>query len=387
MHRARGLVSVAVGLATFLAGPPAARADNEGELTVRGIRCGDTVTRSTRLTHDLACPGTDRPALRVVGEGVVLDLGGHTVLRVGPESHGSEGIVVLANSTLRNGTIRGFETGYVLDSDGEYQPDHVWLSQLTFVHNATAISHRNGNATLTLTDSRLMWNGVGVASEQDASSGTYEVRSTLFIGHRLAFDANFHSVDVARSTFSYNELVFWCPYGSVAFTSSRLERNGAVGRLPIGEFGYGFCNVASFVDTVIASNGSFAPTDQPNWEPFEFVLRDSRVTDNGNGLQVRTRTVDIQGNTWRENGGGLTLGDLPEYVPPELTGTVSGNQFLRNRGDGLRVTVPSTLRVSRNRAFDNTGWGLYVPGVIDGGGNAARGNGAGNCEGVSCASR
>ncbi|MFY0580972.1 hypothetical protein ACN28S_48045 [Cystobacter fuscus] len=74
-------------------------------------------------------------------------------------------------------------------------------------------------------------------------------------------------------------------------------------------------------------------------------------------------------------------------MPPALTGTVSGNRFLRNQGDGLRVLVPSTLTVSRNVALDNTGWGLHVPGVSDGGGNVARGNGAGDCVGVVCAAR
>jgi hypothetical protein len=42
--------------------------------------------------------------------------------------------------------------------------------------------------------------------------------------------------------------------------------------------------------------------------------------------------------------------------------------------------------VARNVARGNTGWGLYVPGVIDGGGNVASGNGAGDCRGVACAS-
>ncbi|HYO58409.1 right-handed parallel beta-helix repeat-containing protein [Archangium sp.] len=382
MRRARGLVAVAVGMATLLAGSPAARADGEG-----GVQCGDTITTSTRLTHDLACPDTGAPALRVVGTGVVLDLGGHTVRHTGLETPGSEGIVVLADSTVRNGTIRGFELGYVLDSDGLHNPEHVWLSRLTFIGNRVAVHHRNGNATLTLTDSLLLGNDVGLGSEQDASSGTFEVRSTHFAGHRLALSANFHSVDVVRSTFSRNETVVWCPYGSIAFTSSWIVQNTVVGRLPLGEFGYGSCAVASFVDTVIARNGSFAPTGQPAWEPFDFVLRDSWVADNGSGLLVRARTVDVQDNTWWGNGTGLTLADLPEYVPPALTGTVSDNRFLRNRGDGLRVMVPSTLTVFRNVAIDNTGWGIHAPGVIDGGGNVARGNDAGNCVGVVCASR
>ncbi|WPB81616.1 right-handed parallel beta-helix repeat-containing protein [Archangium violaceum] len=381
MRRARAVVAAAMGMAAFLAGWPTAQASARGR-----VRCGDTITTSTRLTHDLSCPGTDGPALRVVGTGVVLDLGGHTVRRSGPETPTSEGILVLADSTVRNGTIRGFRQGYVLDADGEHFPEHVRLSRLTFIDNGAAIYHRNGHATLTLTDSLLIGNDVGLGSEQDASSGTFEVRSTLFLGHRLALTANFHSVDVARSTFSLNETVVWCPYGSVTFTSSWILQNEVVGRIQMGEFGYGFCSVASFTGTVLARNGSLAPAGQPAWEPGNFVLRGSRVADNDSGLWVRAWTVDVQDNTWRDNAGGLSLADQPEYVPPPLSGTVHGNRFLSNRGDGLRVLVPSTLTVSRNVALDNTGWGLHVPGVIDGGGNVARGNGAGNCAGVVCAS-
>jgi hypothetical protein len=379
MLQTRGLTAVAVGLATFLAGPSAAQ-------TGEGVQCGDTLTTSTRLTHDLECPGTDVPALRVAGAGVVLDLGGHTVRRVGPPETQwwSEGIVVVSDSTVRNGTIRGFQHGYVLDSDAQYQPRHVWLSRLTFIDNGAAIHNRSSDATLTLTDSLLLRNGSGLSTEQDASRGTFEVRSSLFFDNGLALSANNHFVDVVHSTFSHNDLVAWCPDGGVTFTSSWLIRNEVVGRLTLGEFGYGFCRVASFVNTVIADNGSFTPTDWPVWEPFDFVLRDSWVVGNGDGPLVRARTVDVRDTTWWGNGGGLTLGDLPEYVPPELTGTVSDNRFLHNRGDGLRVTVPNTLTVSRNVALDNTGWGLYAPGVRDGGGNVAWGNRAGNCLGVTC---
>ena len=386
MHRARSCVAAAVGMAVFLAGTATAQSGGEGGSTGSHVQCGDTITTSTRLSHDLECPGTEAPALRIIGTGAVLDLGGHTVRRTGPETGQSVGIVVMSNSTVRNGTIRGFDLGYVLDAGAEHFPEHVWLSRLTFIGNSAAIYNRSGSATFTITDARLLGNGIGVGSEQDASSGTFEVRSTVFMGNRIALSANLHSANVVRSTFSFNELVVWCPYGSISFTSSWIVQNGTVGRLPIGEFGYGLCSEVSFVGTVIARNGSLAPADQPAWEPFDFELRGSWIAGNESGLNVRAMTVEIQGNTWWGNGGGLALADLPEYVPPPLTGTVRGNRFLYNQGDGLRVTVPSALSVSRNAAIGNTGWGIHAPEVIDGGGNVARGNAAGDCVGVICSS-
>jgi hypothetical protein len=380
MWRARTRACL-VGMAALLAGTAAAQAGGEGEVVRRRVRCGDTIRRSTWLTHDLACPGTRAPALTVAGPGVVLDLGGHTVHRTGLDSEGvSEGIRVLANSTVRNGTIRGFSVGYVLDSG-----EDVRLSRLTFLNNGVAVYNRIGSfTTFTITDSRLVDNRVGLGSEQDAANGTFKVRSTLFSGHRLAFSANFHSVEVVRSTFSFNDLVFWCPDGSVTFQSSRIVRNGVVGWIPLGEFGYGSCDRVSFAGTVIESNGAFAPDERPAWEPFDLELRDSWVADNGSGLVARARTLDVQDNIWWNNGSGLTVDVPPEFLQPAVTGTIHGNRFLHNRGDGLRVAVPSTLTVSRNSAIGNTGWGLYVPGVIDGGGNAARDNGAGGCAGVTC---
>src|SRR5690606_18591074 len=103
-------------------------------------------------------------------------------------------------STVRNGTIRGFEQGYVL-----YGGAQVTLSRLTFIDNTRAV-HNRGSATFTIKDSLLLGNDVGLTSEQDASSGAFDVRSTLFIGNRLAILANnSHAVDVVGSTFLFNE--------------------------------------------------------------------------------------------------------------------------------------------------------------------------------------
>lgn len=359
----------------------AARADGgEGG---RRVQCGDTITASLRLTHDLECPGTEAPALRITGTGVVLDLGGHTVRRSGPDTGRSEGIAVLADSTVKNGTIQGFDLGYVLDYDATHAPERVLLSRLTFVGNRSAVYNRSASATFTITDCGFLRNGTGLGSEQDASNGTFEVRSTLFLGNRLALSANSHSINVVRSFFSRNELVVWCPYGSISFASSWIMQNTVVGRLPLYEFGYGSCFEASFVDTMIARNGSLAPARQPAWEPLLFVLRDSQVSENDTGIEVRTATADVHGSTWRDNGGGLSLGNLPDQVVP-LAGTVSRNRFLRNEGDGLRVRGPGTLTLSHNTAIGNTGWGIHASGVIDGGGNVARDNDSGDCAGVSC---
>lgn len=61
-----------------------------------------------------------------------------------------------------------------------------------------------------------------------------------------------------------------------------------------------------------------------------------------------------------------------------------GQGFLGYFGNGIRVESASTT-LTRNTSNDNLFWGiLAVPGVIDGGHNTASGNGAGQCQNVSC---
>ena len=73
--------------------------------------CGQTVTAGVRLTADLAgCAGT---GLVVGGDGITIDLGGHTIS--GTNAPGGEGIAVDGHARVRivNGTIRGFRTNGV----------------------------------------------------------------------------------------------------------------------------------------------------------------------------------------------------------------------------------------------------------------------------------
>jgi parallel beta-helix repeat protein len=93
------------------------------------------------------------------------------------------------------------------------------------------------------------------------------------------------------------------------------------------------------------------------------VVRENLVRDAGvDGLSVATE------------GGGTVTGTLLER-----------NLVLRSGDDGIDVESPLTT-VTRNLALHNTDLGIEaVPGVTDGGGNSARGNGnPAQCTGVAC---
>jgi parallel beta-helix repeat protein len=64
--------------------------------------------------------------------------------------------------------------------------------------------------------------------------------------------------------------------------------------------------------------------------------------------------------------------------------SVDGNTVFANQGDGIRADSATTM-IRNNTANDNGLWGIIgVPGVTDGGGNRASGNGSGQCAFVVC---
>jgi large repetitive protein len=111
-----------------------------------------------------------------------------------------------------------------------------------------------------------------------------------------------------------------------------------------------------------------------------------RVGPGADGTTVSRNDFDGQAGGLSPPGDGIV-------VDAETTNTLlvrndvrgfTGSGFPVYVGDGIRVESPSTT-ITRNVSNDNGRWGiLAVPGVIDGGGNTASGNGLGQCLNVSC---
>ncbi|RKH48380.1 right-handed parallel beta-helix repeat-containing protein [Corallococcus sicarius] len=389
MQQTRGFV-VVMAMSTLLLGATAAQArdavpfdaDAKVAYSLGGatVQCGDTLTQHTKLTRDLNCPGTLPYALRVTGAGVVLDLGGYTVRRAGPEVIGSQGIVLEADSMVRNGTIQGFGFGLVTRLNALY----VRLHKLTILDNGGGV-YNQGATNFLITECRVSGNGQGLTREFDAATGSFDVRSSVFTHNELAMIADYHSIDVLDSTFTSNGNVVFCWEGSVRFRSSTIAWNASVSTIPNDGDGPRVCGQMRFENTLIANNTAFAPPAVPVWEPLRLSMIDSLAVNNGSSLQAAAETVYIDGNTFYDNAGGLILSDRPGPFTVPLTGIVRGNQFLANDSDGLRVLAPSTPTVISNVALGNTGFGIYAPTAFDGGGNVARDNGAGDCVGILCA--
>lgn len=81
------------------------------------LSCGDTITTSTTLTEDLDCSTGGSDGLYIDGDGITLDLGGHTITGAGGDD-GYEGIEVINNDnvTIENGTIKFFQDGVLFQN-------------------------------------------------------------------------------------------------------------------------------------------------------------------------------------------------------------------------------------------------------------------------------
>ena len=389
MQQTRGFV-VALAMTTLLTGASAAKAGGavQSDADVRvafnlggaTVQCGDTLTQHTKLTRDLNCPGSDPFALRMDGADIVLDLGGFTVRRTGPVNEDSRGIVVANGRMIRNGTVQGFGRGITTTTVA-----NVRLHKLALLDNGVAVFSQS-NTNFLITECRLSGNGAGLSSEFDASSGIFDVRSSVFTHNGTAMFASFYFVDVLDSTFTSNELVGFCFGGAFRFRTSTLAWNTSVAAMRVDLGGPFTCGEMRFQNSLIANNTAFATPTDPVWETNSLAMIDTLAVNNGTALPVAALRVYVDGNTFFDNtGGGLTLSDLPAFVPVPLVGIVRGNQFLSNDGDGLRVLPPSTPTLINNVALGNTGFGIHAPTAFDGGGNVARDNGAGDCVGIVCA--
>lgn len=100
-----------------------------------GISCGSTITRDSTLDRDLKC---DKDAITVGKDGIVLDLGGHTI--TGPGKGGwvwpgratsSVGVRLTNRSrvTVRNGRLTDFATGVLVEGGQENRVEGVGTTQ------------------------------------------------------------------------------------------------------------------------------------------------------------------------------------------------------------------------------------------------------------------
>ncbi len=161
------------------------------------LECGAEIWENTKLTEDLDCSGLDLgpwgAGLRIKGDNVTLDLGGHTIF--GPTGGG--GVVAAIHTTIKNGTITGFAVG--VNGNDAYDLE---------VKNLLFTDQRRGGVMsdlpkgLVIKDSIFIGQGeVGVGFE--GAEGV-EIKDSTFIGCGVAIrfessrDVSIKNIDATR---------------------------------------------------------------------------------------------------------------------------------------------------------------------------------------------
>ena len=291
------------------------------------VQCGDTLTEDTTLDSDLIdCPGK---GIMLGADEIVLDLNGHTIDGVSTSSlHGARGVIGhgpypsrLDGVTIENGSIRQFSAGVELD----YAADGL-------IHGLVI---------------------------SDTGSGIYVNQS--------------HGMRIARNSIRGFGMHVSGSLGTV------IERNSVAG---------GGIGITGGAHALVVRNSI---SESPNYglqvvDASDHAVIRNLVTRNRVGISAVDSAyyTRVERNSVHANLEDGILVDCCESA-------VIGNLANANGDDGIEVTFGGSEEfgpdeVTRNTANHNGGLGIKsLPGVIDGGGNRAFGNGNPlQCLNVSC---
>jgi Periplasmic copper-binding protein (NosD) len=321
--------------------------------------CGEVITEDTTLTADLNC-GSD-VALVIGAPGVTLDLGGHHIsCGTGVRNPGFAGV------TIRNGSITFDDQGVLLigatgntirdlDIDGL-----IWGIELRDSDRNRIVANELISALIDLdetSDNNVLRDNVTRGREGLIGiSGSHNraVRNVVWAGDTGAMSVyRGHHNELLRNTIVAERATLL----AVIESDDNLIADNHLVQYS-----------ASYGEAGIRVTGSSRN-----------VFRANRMSDVPLGVALESGAD----NVFRRN---VVEGQvLPTFIYTEpdgfrvqaaATGTLLQNNQVRDfEDDGIDVEAPGTT-IRRNSSNDNGDLGIEaVPGVIDGGGNTASGNG------------
>jgi parallel beta-helix repeat protein len=302
------------------------------------VSCGDTITADTTLDSDLVdCPSN---GIVIGADDITLDLNGHTVGGDGTEfagcpenefcdigllNDGHDGV------KLRDGSVRQFAFGVLVVGSR-----HNRVADITVSRNA-------GTGIILFKSSRntVIGNSARANGLQLDQGG-------------ISLNRSHHNVIKGNSLRGNGDLGVFMEISD----NNRIRKNRMLGHPEGGVIAEGHGNVFSR----------------------------NRIVRGGGGILITKLTGHgAVGNVVRRNyvrgarGSGISVDTAPKR-------TVLSRNHVRGSGsDGFKVGSKST-KLTKNRAVHNSDLGIdAVKGVIDGGGNRARGNGdSRQCVNVTC---
>lgn len=342
------------------------------------VFCGATIKSSVTLTADLNCANGKGVTLY---RGVTLNLGGHKL--VGPGAAGTA--VTLSykgGSSITNGTIQGWGNGVAVDSTDLYpNVPTATINKVTLTNAPVAVTY----SVVTVSSSTFIDSPISVTeakftatasaftrSSIDGFDGQISLTSTTVVGGSVD-DTGAFGVRIDRSTLDgtgYSGGISTCSETDVTITDS-IVKNYAQ---PIS--GY-YCTVNLTGNTFSNNKGGVLGRVTDGFMPGDVNTTVADNTFTANGIAINSGAMRVTGNTFGKNATGVLAED------PENT-TVTDNTFSANTSSGLR-TLGAGMTVGGNNAVNNGRYGIYAPGAIDLGGNTASGNGMSpECVGVVC---
>lgn len=358
------------------------------------VSCGDTITVDTTLDSDLIdCPGN---GIVIGANAITLDLGGHTVDGADPNQTNA-GILLVGKSgvTITNGSVYEFYTGLevsgisnvvrrVTVGCGQTECD----ADEAFGMNLTGL-----DADLLVTESTIVNSTTGIAIQ-----GTnVRIEANRFLNNGLQITG---TDNIVR-----NNLM---AAGSISMIDNPGPGNLIAGNV-IREGGIQALNGSFNAISENRIDGAHVGIHVIGEDAQDNVVTDNEVRRSGTGIMVTfgaSQNLIARNRVLRSDSYGIQLAGIGDFssqnqvlgnvarlsgadgiaVDSETRGTLlEQNTASRNRDDGIDVDNAETT-ITRNRADRNGDLGIEaVEGVIDGGGNRARGNrNREQCTGVVC---
>jgi large repetitive protein len=364
-----------------------------GGEALAAVQCGDVITQDTTLDSDLIdCSGA---ALTIGADDITLDLGGHTIgsTNVGIDDTSHREVVI------ENGTVRGSLGIRLLDA-------HKTVLRDLDVGGGEAVSLDDSDQNV-FRDSTISGYSDGVVIE--AGSDFNRLEHSKLSAYR-------YGPPVLIEGSSYNtirENQIENTFGGIGL--SEADHNTVIGNTVSAEetgIGLGKSDANVVKDNVLHV-GIFAKIALE--ESDQNLILDNDAADNAQatfGIWVwdfssdnRIKRNDTSGN---RTGIGVIIGDRNILTANSANGSVGSNQLEfggdgifvsefgkgtllsrnqtnRNLDDGIDIRDPTSVLIHNTANFNGDLGIVAVPGVTDGGGNRASGNGNPlQCLNVSC---
>jgi parallel beta-helix repeat protein len=364
-----------------------------GLLTLNGAeaantqpKCGDTITADTRLDGDLVdCPNN---GIVIGADDITLDLNGHRISGDGEEFEECPsrefcdfGVLNVGHDgvTVKKGSVRDFfDTGVLI---GEARDNRVldvsskgngFFGFVVSESSRSLIRDSSGSDNIPPEG-----DGLGLFGSHDLRIVDNTFRNNPGPGIHVAFGSP-HSNLIKGNSFSHNSPAILLEANRNRVRRNRFDRNGAgvivsgrrnvVERNRLFRDGFGIA-IEKGRRNLVARNVVIDPRSRGISLGLDFADGTSiRAVDN---IVRRNEVRGSGGDGFLVNAGGHNL--------------LKRNTARGAKEDGFDVERRST-KLTKNRAVRNADLGIdAVQGVVDGGGNRARGNGDGRqCVNVKC---